>query len=151
MKDSEIVDSNTQFSYLGWLNKIINLTDQANGDIFMKKEVTDELIQEGMILDAQDYLGEWHLSIVCKVDHNEDAEFARLNFLRYPKGNRDEWYTRAEVKERIAGPFAKVEVQRDESIISKLNNLREYYKKYKSSQSKKGNDPKKSAKKDDNK
>lgn len=82
-----------------------------------------------MILDAQDYLGEWHLSIVCKVEYGQDKEFAKLNFLRYPKGNRDEWYTRKEVSERMSGPFSKVEMAQDDSVIGKLNNLREYFKK----------------------
>ena len=29
----------------------------------------------------------------------------------------------------MAGPFTKVEMQRDESVIAKLNSLREYYQK----------------------
>ena len=58
----------------------------------LQKTVSEDMLREGMIVDANDYLGEWHLSIICKIDEQNDAEFAKLNFLRYPKGNRDEWY-----------------------------------------------------------
>ena len=54
--------------------------------------MTENKIREGIIVDALDYLGEWHLSVICKVDESNDAEFAKINFLRYPKGNRDEFY-----------------------------------------------------------
>ena len=93
MKESEYVDTSSKYGRLGWLNKLTSLSDDANSDICREPEVTAETIQEGMILDAQDYLGEWHLSVVCKLPQDDD-EYAKLNFLRYPKGNGDEWYTR---------------------------------------------------------
>jgi hypothetical protein len=48
-------------------------------------------LKAGSIIDAQDYLGSWHLSIVCKVQQTNEQETVRVNFLKYPKGNRDEW------------------------------------------------------------
>lgn len=81
---------------------------------------------------------------MCKLP-GDDEEFAKLNFLRYPKGNRDEWYTRLEIKDRISGTFTKVEMQRDESIVGKLNNLRSYYQKVKTDSPPK---PKKAKKED---
>ena len=85
-----------------------------------------------MIVDAQDYLGEWHLSIVCKVDRDQTQEFAKVNFLRYPKGNRDEWFTVEEIAERVSGPFvhSETDVATAEPINKNLNNLREYFKKF---------------------
>lgn len=91
-----------------------------------------------MIVDANDYLGEWHLSIVCKVDESNNAEFAKLNFLRYPKGNRDEWYAKSELADRISGPFLNVDFKDKDSVdaVQKaLNNLREYYRKFQSNKS----------------
>ena len=107
------------------------MSDRANADICLHLEIDQNVISEGMIVDAEDQYGEWHLSIVCTVQEDE-SEFSRLNFLRYPKGNRDEWYTRNEVSERMAAPFSKVEVPHDETVITKLNNLREYFRKFKS-------------------
>lgn len=83
---------------------------------------------------------------MCKVSFGDDKEFAKLNFLRYPKGNRDEYYSRTEVKDRMAGLFTKVEAQHDDSIVGKLNNLRDYYNKLHTSEPK---SQKKSAKKEE--
>jgi hypothetical protein len=55
-----------KYGYLGWLNGYMDLS-KAN-DIYMKKSVEDrEELREGMIVDAQDYLDKWHLSIICKI------------------------------------------------------------------------------------
>lgn len=99
----------SQYGHLAWLNKMIDLSKNENQDIHTEKEVTEDVIREGLIVDANDYLGEWHLSVVCKVDESNDGEYAKLNFLRYPKGNRDEWYAKSEISERISGPFLNVE------------------------------------------
>jgi hypothetical protein len=85
-----------------------------------------------MIVDAQDYLGEWHLSVVCKVDRDSSQEYAKLNFLRYPKGNRDEFFNTTEISERVSGPYVNSETDASsaESVNKNLNALREYFKRF---------------------
>lgn len=86
----------------------------------------------GTIIDAQDYLGGWHLSIVCEIKPNDDNEYLRVNFVEYPRGNRDEWLKKSEL-ERVAGPFAHSEsiLEKDfENITKGLNGLREYSMKF---------------------
>lgn len=112
---------------------MIDLTSEENQDILLQKTVNEDTLCEGMIVDANDYLGEWHLSIVCKVDESNDGEFAKLNFLRYPKGNRDEWYAKNELADRISGPFLNVDFKdkdSHEAVQKVLNNLRDYFKKF---------------------
>lgn len=130
-KANEEEHSNT-FGYLTWLHKFLDLNKSENQDICLQKEVSTDYIQEGMIVDAQDYLGEWHLSVVCKVERDQVQEFAKLNFLRYPKGNRDEWFTTSEISERVTGPFVNSETDCEsaDSINKNINNLREYFKKF---------------------
>lgn len=36
---------------------------------------------------------------------NNDNEYLKVNYLPYPKGNRDEWIRKNEVIDRLAGPF----------------------------------------------
>ena len=148
VKQAELADSGSKHGYLGWLSRHTNMSDEENSDIWREKELPEDELYEGLIVDAQDYLGEWHLAIVCKHEPEQDDEFARLNFLRYPKGNRDEWYSRAEVKDRMAGPFSKVEgMPQDESAIGKLANLREYYGKVRTSAPRKSAESRKAGKK----
>jgi hypothetical protein len=57
---------NDKFGYLGWLNSYIDLG--KSNDIYMQKAVGDlSQLKEGMIVDAQDYLDKWHLSVICKI------------------------------------------------------------------------------------
>ena len=42
-------------------------------------------------MDAQDYLGVWHLAIICKIQRENENEYVKVNYLPYHKGNRDEW------------------------------------------------------------
>lgn len=61
-------DEDGKYGHLAWLNKIIDLGSSENEDILMLKKVTAlDQLQEGMILDAQDYLDSWHLSVICKI------------------------------------------------------------------------------------
>jgi hypothetical protein len=48
-------------------------------------------LKEGMIVDAQDYLDKWHLSVVCKIQPKNENEYIKVNFLPYRNGKRDEW------------------------------------------------------------
>jgi hypothetical protein len=44
------------------------LNNPKNSDIYREKKVTDSsTLQEGKIVDAQDYLGTWHLAIICRI------------------------------------------------------------------------------------
>lgn len=84
-----------------------------------------------MIIDAQDYLDNWHLSIVCKIQPGSEHEAVKVNFLPYPKGNRDEWITLAEVTNRIAGPYSMIDQVYDrEKIVKNFAGLQEYAKKF---------------------
>ena len=67
------------------------------------------MLKDGMIVDAQDYLDKWHLSIVCKIQEGSDSETVKVNFLPYPKGNRDEWISKSEIENRIGGVFSHVD------------------------------------------
>jgi len=48
-------------------------------------------LREGMVVDAQDYLDKWHLSVICKIQPKNDSEYIKVNFLPYRNGKRDEW------------------------------------------------------------
>ena len=57
-----------------------------------------------------------------------EQEHILLNFLPYPKGNRDEWIAKSEV-DRLSGAFANSESikTRDEDSVSRgLRGLRDY-------------------------
>ena len=122
-------ESESQYGHLSWLHRQIDLTSEENADVWLEKSLVAENLREGLIVDAQDSYFEWHLAIVIKLDTSNDAEYVKCNFLRYPKGNRDEWYPRAEIADRISGPFANVKVERDEQASRSLNALRDYYRK----------------------
>lgn len=84
-----------------------------------------------MILDAQDYLDKWHLAVICKVDPTNDTETIKVNFLPYPKGNRDEWISATELVNRLCGPYSMIEHDQDkEKIIKNIASLQEYSKKF---------------------
>ena len=57
-----------RWGHLGWLHDIINLNLAENKNILIEKKIESiESLKAGTIIDAQDYLGTWHLSIICKV------------------------------------------------------------------------------------
>jgi hypothetical protein len=66
------------------------------------------------------------------VKPGNDSEFLRVNFVEYPKGNRDEWLKRTEI-ERVTGAFVNsqelIEKESD-SLIKSLRSLRDYAKKF---------------------
>lgn len=85
-------------------------------------------LKEGMIVDAQDYLDKWHLSVVCKIQPKNENEYIKVNFLPYRNGKRDEWLQKSEIG-RISGPFVHSDDNIDkEKIISSFESLRAYYK-----------------------
>ena len=98
--------SNSKYGHLGWLHQIIDMSHQENEDILITRKV-EKLgqLSEGMILDAQDYLDSWHLSVICKIQPENDDETVLVNFLPYPKGNRDEWISKSEINYRFGGLY----------------------------------------------
>ena len=71
-----------------------------------------------------------------------------MNFLRYPKGNRDEWLAKNEISDRISGPFCNVQIEREADVINKaLTGLRDYYNKNSTNTGGKKADAKKSTQK----
>lgn len=78
----------------------------------------------GHILDAQDYLGKWHLSIVIDISGEKNKQ---IHFLPFNKANRDEEFTE-EDNSRIAPIFKFTEVITD--LESSLAILRDYLSAY---------------------
>jgi hypothetical protein len=61
-------EENRCWGHLVWLHDLINLNLPENKNILLEKKIESiETLKAGTIIDAQDYLGTWHLSIVCKV------------------------------------------------------------------------------------
>ena len=74
--------------------------DLQGGDDIVNDERPISQLHVGNILDAQDYLGSWHLSIVIDDGSNSDAGGQTLNtdqrslhFLPFQKANRDEIFS----------------------------------------------------------
>ena len=74
--------------------------DLQGGDDIVNDERPISQLHVGNILDAQDYLGSWHLSIVIDDGSNADAGGQTLNtdqrslhFLPFQKANRDEIFS----------------------------------------------------------
>ena len=133
-KQDDDDNSSQQFGHLVWLHKLIDLTQSQNKDIYRHEKVDDnDSLFEGAIIDAQDYLGAWHMAVICKVQPNNEAEFIKVNLFPYPKGNRDEWISSAEISDRVSGPFVNsdsVKVYEVDQVNKCLTSLREYYAKF---------------------
>tara|TARA_B110000285_G_scaffold234291_1_gene310708 strand:- start:1360 stop:1680 length:321 start_codon:yes stop_codon:yes gene_type:complete len=95
----------------------------------MNKAIDDlSELKEGMIVDAQDYLDKWHLSIICKIQPKNENEYIKVNFLPYRNGKRDEWFQKTEL-DRISGPFVNSDSNIDkEKILTSFESLRSYYR-----------------------
>lgn len=66
-KNPEGNDS-AKYGHLNWLHDIVDLSLPENQNIWLKTDIPDmTALLPGQIIDAQDYLGTWHLSVVCKV------------------------------------------------------------------------------------
>ncbi len=80
-----------------------------------------EQLLVGNILDAQDYLGAWHLAIVI------DAKGAarQIHFLPFSKANRDEEFT-ADDSQRVARVFSMTKAPADKEIKTQFNTLKTY-------------------------
>ena len=86
-------------------------------DIYMSKVIQNAGdLKEGMIVDAQDYLDKWHLSVICKIQPKNENEFIKVNFLPYRNGKRDEWLQKTEL-DRVCGPFVNSDSNFDKEKI----------------------------------
>lgn len=121
-------EDNSKWGHLEWLHDIVNLNSADKKNIFLERKINNiEDLNTGTIIDAQDYLGTWHLSIVCKIQPKNEQEYLKLNFLPYPKGNRDEWIGKKDL-ERLCGPFVNSDSNRDaEKIKENIQALNDYY------------------------
>ena len=81
----------------------------------------------GNILDAQDYLGSWHLSIVIddgtSATNDQPSDQKTLHFLPYTKANRDEVFS-IEDQARLAPAFSKQDASGEPQ--SQLQTLQTY-------------------------
>lgn len=131
-ENKSVEEDEGRFGYLNWVHRLIDMSKAENNDLWLEKEVTKmEDLRQGHIIDAQDYLGGWHLAVVCDIKPNNE-EFIRVNFVEYPRGNRDEWLKKTEL-ERVSGPFLNTEelMEKDGPSIKKsLKSLREYCRKF---------------------
>lgn len=126
-------DSSANYGYLGWLHKLVDLSKPENSDIYPEKKIAVEQLNEGTIVDVLDEYGVWHLSIICKIQPENEAEYVKINLFPYPKGNRDEWIALSEIPDRISGPFVNSESVQDfelEPVSKCLTSLRDYYQKF---------------------
>jgi hypothetical protein len=85
-----------------------------------------ESLQMGNILDAQDYLGTWHLAIV--LDDSQPLE-RKIHFISFKASNRDETFTEQDYN-KIAPAFIQTEIPQDPEISFRM--LKEYFEMYKS-------------------
>ena len=60
----------TKYGYLTWLDRHVDLS--GSRDIPFEKKVDISNLKEGLIIDAQDYLDKWYLSIICKIQPKND-------------------------------------------------------------------------------
>ena len=61
------------FGHLNWLHSVTDLNAYENQDIMREDKVNSiKDLREGLIVDAQDYLDNWFLSIIVKIQPNND-------------------------------------------------------------------------------
>lgn len=77
-------------------------------------------LQIGDILDAQDYLGNWHLAIVM----DEDGDDRKIHFLPFTKANRNEMFSNTDDSLRVAAAFTVSDTPEDP--LADIKTLREY-------------------------
>ena len=84
--------------------------DVAGSEDIVDDERILSSLRIGNILDAQDYLGTWHLSIVIddgtSTTNDQPSEQKTLHFLPFMKANRDEVFSN-EDQSRLAPAFSK--------------------------------------------
>jgi hypothetical protein len=87
-----------------------------------------ENLKLGNVLDAQDYLDNWHLAIVVDDNLGRDPLSHQLHFLPFNKGNRDEAFGRDD-SSKISPAFSKTELTAEPEVS--FNILRSYYENFK--------------------
>jgi hypothetical protein len=87
-----------------------------------------ESLELGSILDAQDYLDNWHLAIVVDEKKHPEPAIKQLHFLPFNKGNRDEEFN-VDDSARLAPAFSRTEINSEPE--ASFNQLRSYYENFK--------------------
>lgn len=83
-----------------------------------------EQLKVGSILDAQDYLSNWHLAIIID---EKDARTKDVHFLPFLKANRNETFTDSDLQ-RVAPAYSKTILSQEPE--KDLRSLREYLNGY---------------------
>lgn len=78
----------------------------------------------GNILDAQDYLGTWHLAIVVEEKSGQYKPEKKLHFLPFKDAKRDEIFN-DEDSNKIGPAFAQTDIPSDPEKCFK--SLRDYF------------------------
>lgn len=81
-------------------------------DIMTGDQLTVTELLVASILDAQDYLGSWHLAIVIDEKEEGTSWQKSIHFLPFQKSNRDEWFTAAD-DHRLAPAFSRQDASGD--------------------------------------
>ena len=99
-------------SEAGRVNAALESLDVAGSEDIVDDDRILGSLRIGNILDAQDYLGTWHLSIVIddgtSATNDQPSDQRTLHFLPFMKANRDEVFA-AEDQSRLAPAFSKQE------------------------------------------
>lgn len=91
-----------------------------------------EQTRVGDIIDAQDYLGSWHLAIIIDEKNSPRGSERWLHFLPFTHSKRDERFT-DEDSNKIAPALTNTGITSDPE--RDLNTLREYLAQYRSKKS----------------
>jgi hypothetical protein len=75
-------------------------------DVVASPITSIEMLNVGCILDAQDYLGNWHLAIIID---EKDARTKEVHFLPFLKANRNEAFTDLDLQ-RMAPAYSKTSI-----------------------------------------
>ena len=98
-----------------------------SGEDLIFSEIIDlEKVSVGSIFDAQDYFGNWYLSIAVDKPKAKELMVHFLPFAKNPK--RDELFLIPESNSRCAGAFTKSERPKDP--INAIDSLRSYLEKF---------------------
>jgi hypothetical protein len=89
-------------------SKLGDLSVEKNEDL-IKDYCRVEQLRDGSILDAQDYLGTWHMAIVLETKQGNGGMEKKLHFLPFFNSKRDEWFTEAN-SDQITPVFTNTEM-----------------------------------------
>lgn len=107
--------------------EIKSKVDLSKHDYVILEYCRVEQTRIGNVLDAQDYLGAWHLAIVIEEKNSPQKPERKIHFLPYEHSRRDEVFT-DEDSNRIAPIFTQTEISSDPE--KSFRTLRDYLTNY---------------------